>query len=47
MLYKLRKSGTNWTCHVGRFIAVGSGSRPELAIRDWTRQNRLWKSAKR
>jgi hypothetical protein len=32
----------NWTCTVAGSRSVGWGSRAELAIRDWKRQEYLW-----
>lgn len=40
--YMLRQSGNGWNCRVRNSRVTGWGSRPELAIRDWKKQSRLF-----
>ena len=48
MIYQLEKTGRkSWTYRVEGYVAVGWGSRPDLAIRNWKQQDKLWKSKKK
>ena len=43
--FVLRKAGRKlWQCRVVGCRLTGAGSRPDLAIRDWKAQVRLWGS---
>jgi hypothetical protein len=41
MTYQISGKGRSWTCRVDGSRAVGWGSRPDLAIRNWHYQHRL------
>jgi hypothetical protein len=39
----VKMSPKSWQCRVNGQKAVGWGSRPDLAIRNWHEQERLWR----